>query len=398
MVEKFNDDFMNVMGLRWANANELNPDDPYYSELVKHNPNATYAVDSDGYYVSASRMGSLWDDYVVRQEQPDLATAREVEMAQQHRANEEFNRQVDNLFGGNWMRPSQIVGAFNPGGVDDGLSFGERLLLGTNNYGLWSPNSEFLHEHPYLAEGINMAFDFAAPTAFKGVGRGTLGLGKYYVSRPNGQILRNAVYDNVYPFSYGRAAGSGSKKRQIANAIIDFLNPSYEFNSEILPKALRNAGVTEADATNMARDQAWRKAMRIPSRPGEPQIYKPNGDGTFSYDYNAIDNLVEKANNIRQDNGLLEIKDQDRPYAIPAQEPKVGESILIEDPTLGKNGGHGTLTHNKNGTYSFYDKWDLHPLERYKWVPKVLRQQDWVSAVGGFPFELQTNMPVMFDY
>ena len=79
MADKFNDDFMNVMGLRWANANELNPDDPYYSELVKHNPNATYAVDSDGYYVSASRMGSLWDDYVVRQEQPDLATAREVE-------------------------------------------------------------------------------------------------------------------------------------------------------------------------------------------------------------------------------------------------------------------------------------------------------------------------------
>lgn len=104
-------------------------------------------------------------DFLTRQEQPNIATDREIELAQQHRANEEFNRQVDNFFGANWLRPSQWVGAFNPGGVDDGVSFGERLLLGTNNYGLWSPNSEFLREHPYLAEGVNILFDLAAPQA-----------------------------------------------------------------------------------------------------------------------------------------------------------------------------------------------------------------------------------------
>lgn len=101
----------------------------------------------------------------VFKEQAQALVDFEIEKERQHRANEEFNRQVDNFFGANWLRPSQLVGAFNPGGVDDGVTFGERFLLGTNNYGLWNPNSKFLREHPYLAEGANILFDLAAPQA-----------------------------------------------------------------------------------------------------------------------------------------------------------------------------------------------------------------------------------------
>ncbi|MBR5725600.1 MAG: hypothetical protein IKX56_02580 [Muribaculaceae bacterium] len=54
---------------------------------MRHNPNGMYAVDAHNNYVPASRMESLWTDYLARQDQPDIATAREVELAQQHRAN-----------------------------------------------------------------------------------------------------------------------------------------------------------------------------------------------------------------------------------------------------------------------------------------------------------------------
>lgn len=100
-------------------------------------------------------------DFLTTQEQPGIATNREVELAQQHRTNEEFSRQMDNFWGGNWIRPSQIVGAFNPHGYEDNITFGERLLLGTDNTGLVS--KEFMQKHPYISEGLNLAFDFATP-------------------------------------------------------------------------------------------------------------------------------------------------------------------------------------------------------------------------------------------
>ncbi|MBR5030145.1 MAG: hypothetical protein IKX63_03470 [Muribaculaceae bacterium] len=84
---------MSEMGLRWVPADQVIGD--YREDVMRHDPNGTYAVDSNNNYVPASRMESLWTDYLARQEQPDMATAREVELAQQHRANERFNKSVD---------------------------------------------------------------------------------------------------------------------------------------------------------------------------------------------------------------------------------------------------------------------------------------------------------------
>ena len=90
---KYNDTFMNEMGLRWVPANQVLGD--YREDVMKHDPDGIYAVDSNNNYVPASRMESLWTDYLARQDQPDIAAAREIELAQQHRANERFNKSVD---------------------------------------------------------------------------------------------------------------------------------------------------------------------------------------------------------------------------------------------------------------------------------------------------------------
>lgn len=59
----YSDDFMDYYGYSWVPANQIYPSDPYFRQIQEHNPNGTYAVDSNGYYVPASIMKKEWDFY-----------------------------------------------------------------------------------------------------------------------------------------------------------------------------------------------------------------------------------------------------------------------------------------------------------------------------------------------
>lgn len=93
----------------------------------------------------------------------DENIARRLQLQKDDAVSREFNRQLDNFSSGDWLRPSHIIGAFNPSGKETDATFAERLLLGTDNYGVWNPDSKFYREHPYIAEGINALFDFTIP-------------------------------------------------------------------------------------------------------------------------------------------------------------------------------------------------------------------------------------------
>ena len=162
---------------RWANIDELQDDDPLFKAIDP--TDSRWIVDNAGRLVPKSTVNNWLNSYERQtpyQPQNDSAADEWIRQRMQHRLNQEFNRQVDNFFMGNWARTSQLIGAFNPHGDDLGIPFSQRLFLGTGNTGIVSP--EFMQEHPYIGEGLNMVFDMAAPGALQ-YARG----------------LTNAVYD-----------------------------------------------------------------------------------------------------------------------------------------------------------------------------------------------------------
>ena len=59
----YNDEFMEDYGYRWVPASEILLSDPYFNDIQQHNPNGTYAVDKNGFYVPASRLRREWEEY-----------------------------------------------------------------------------------------------------------------------------------------------------------------------------------------------------------------------------------------------------------------------------------------------------------------------------------------------
>ena len=58
---------------------------------MKHDPNGKYAVDVHNNYVPVSRLESLWTDYLIRQDQPEIGEAA-------HISKLAADRQVHNIF------------------------------------------------------------------------------------------------------------------------------------------------------------------------------------------------------------------------------------------------------------------------------------------------------------
>lgn len=59
----YNNGFMDYYGYSWVPGDRIMLSDPYFNEIQAHNPNGTYAVDNNGYYVPASTMKRQWDLY-----------------------------------------------------------------------------------------------------------------------------------------------------------------------------------------------------------------------------------------------------------------------------------------------------------------------------------------------
>jgi hypothetical protein len=188
---------MKEMGLRWVPADQVQGD--YKEKVLQYNPNGTYAVDANRNYVPASRMETLWTDYLTKQDQPDIAIDREIELAKQHRANERFNKSVDAAAIGLMSIPGLIpaagtilpflapgtVGGTLIGEAAGGMAMGEILNEGSNaltgrswgenlRYGLegtadmlglgYNPESW----SPYIQGAYNFATDITNPGYWNG--------------------------------------------------------------------------------------------------------------------------------------------------------------------------------------------------------------------------------------
>lgn len=186
-MERITDQDLKRNSWNWANIDELQDEDPLFKTI---DPTDTrWIVDSSGKLVPKSTVEQWLNSYERQtpyQAQNDNAINHWFENRLRHYQNKEFNRQVDNFFLGNWISPSQIVGAFNPYGDNSNTSFTERLFLGTGNTGIVSKN--FAENHPYWSTGINFGFDLLAPGMAKGMG---------YVAKPD--VASNLIKYVTHP-------------------------------------------------------------------------------------------------------------------------------------------------------------------------------------------------------
>ena len=206
----------------------------------------------------------------------------------------------------------------------------------------------------------------------------------YHAPRLIPQRIRNGIYTTVTPFSYSFSAfKDGLRGLKLA------FDPKWKFDPNELPERMRN--ISWSTTREELRDQAWRKALKVQQREGIPEIYKPNGDGTFSYDLDAIEKITGDKINISD--------------KLSSRTLKPGESKVVYDFITG-NGGNVKLTRTKNGDYIMEDLWDLQPFKRspqsYDWPihEKILnlanklglRDIEMLHLVGGKPFMLRYTM------
>ena len=137
-------------------------------------------------------------------------------------------------------------------------------------------------------------------------------------------------------------------------------------------------------------------------------IYLSNGDGTYSYNLDAVDR-IRKANNSSEFSGEI-------------SEHRNGPQYGFED-NITTNGGGVGIQKTPEGFYRMTDVWDIAPLQHYLdgWIKKLpmsvqdvlktekgqrlvkkVKDIDAVKLLGGDPFKLDMtwdpNDPRFFEY
>lgn len=176
----------------------------------------------------------------------------------------------------------------------------------------------------------------------------------------NGQErLRKSMYRNISPFGYGNLfPGDTPKKQQIKKFLTDTFSVKH-LDTNSIPKWITNLqrnkeaqnkplGPAKLNTNTMLefRDQAYRKALKLPERKETIKIYKNNPDGTVSYDIDAINKIREQLGSPSTPSASVFKADKFG---------RVGDYITM-------NGGYVNKVETPEGIFMI-DKWDLHPFE-----------------------------------
>lgn len=216
----------------------------------------------------------------------------------------------------------------------------------------WSENNPGLTGNPYLDM---IADGFAMPTIAK-TGKWGKGVG-YNIKHRN-----KHAYVTIDPVGYNDPV---SRFKEYASSIlsgedvdINFVNPSDRQGTPMYVVNSFKGGNNKRLMTQIARDEAWRKYLQLPSR---TDIYLPNGDGTYRYNIPKISELAGG---------------EFKPY--PANKIVDGVPVNVMDKVTGAGGGltksevYETQAPYRNaqgiydiiGKHVIEDDWDLHPFSR----------------------------------
>lgn len=291
-------------------------------------------------------------------------------------------------------------------------------------YAPWSEDNPGLFGNDEMGQALNNMTDIVtAPAAAKITGNAAKAAYNGTMAR-----ARASIYNNITPWTYTPDFDMGdfhiSKKNEIRDTAKQFFTPgsidtSYprwlqRFDEHIAKnphdatmQSIYDYDTIETPAIMAFRDQAWAKAMRQPeSERWQANIYKDNGDGTWSYDLDAVDK-------IRKGHG--------NPFSGEVSEGPLGIGFADNITT---NGGGVGITRLPDGRYRMQDVWDIAPMQYYfdtffprEKMPSIVKKAmdtptgkkavekiknfDVVKFFGGDPFKLDMrwdpNDPRFFE-
>lgn len=241
-----------------------------------------------------------------------------------------------------------------------GETFSPTRWIGTARSGFkespWSENNPGL----WGDKNLDMMTDLLiAPKVASAVGK--TGKWGYGVGR-NIKYRNKHAYVTIDPVGYNDPV---SRFKAYASSILSGedvdINSVNPFDRQGTPMYVVNSfkgGKYKGLMTQIARDEAWRKYLQLPSR---TDIYLPNGDGTYRYNIPKISELAGG---------------EFQPH--PANKIVDGVSVDVMDKVTGAGGGltksevYETQApyRNAQGTYDIIgkhvieDDWDLHPFGR----------------------------------
>ena len=214
--------------------------------------------------------------------------------------------------------------------------------------------------------------------------------------------LRQAVYNNIVPASYGESYLKGGKRQEIKNAIKDFISFKHLSDNAKWEQYLTNDDLWKsfkmpAKFATDVRKESWKRYLQLPH---ESKYYIDNADGTVSYNLQNIP-LRNQQNYV---------------------EAVTSENRNVTGDFIGGAGGNVSSYVKKTPGYDLInleDWWDLNPiqdpnragilpknilnfltvpskdgkkLEYKKWVPDWFKNIEVGKFVGGKPFLNKTTI------
>lgn len=216
----------------------------------------------------------------------------------------------------------------------------------------WSENNPGVTGNPYLdmiADGL------ALPTIAK---TGKWGHG----------VVRNIKHRNRHAYVTIDPVGYNNpvdRFKAYAKSIlsgedvdIDAINPVDRSGTPMYVASSFEGGKNKRFMTQIARDEAWRKYLQLPSR---TDIYLPNGDGTYRYNIPKISELAGGKFKPHPTNKIVNGVPVDVMDKVTGAGGGLTKSEVYETQAPYKN---AQGTHDIIGKHVIEDDWDLHPFSR----------------------------------
>lgn len=189
--------------------------------------------------------------------------------------------------------------------------------------------------------------------------------------------IRKAAYNQITPASYGNElmknySNEISKNKQAWRTVRDIFNPKVTFGKLERPEWRRRIETSPEYKPNRQiqyrgdiydkafldnRGDAFRLALKL----DKPELYRYNGNGTFSY--NITDDYMKRT--FVPGSKYIKLNRSGKPY-IEARQAEPYNGKWVDYDAFTTNGGYATVKPLGDNTYVMEDVWDLQPFQNAK--------------------------------
>lgn len=184
--------------------------------------------------------------------------------------------------------------------------------------------------------------------------------------------IRKAAYNQITPASYDNRlmkyySNEISKNQQFWRTVRDSFNPKVTFGKLKHPEWRRRIETSpeyKPDDSRMYFDRVYDKAVlnnredafKLALKLGKPELYRYNGNGTFSY--NTTNDYMKRT--FVPESDFIKLNLRKQPY-IEARQAAFRNGKMVDYDAFTTNGGYVTVRPLGHNTFVMEDTWDLQP-------------------------------------